>query len=46
MEKAAQQYPDIFTAGVAGSRHPMVYVQHPQAIQEVLTNDRKKFAAL
>lgn len=46
MEKAAQQYPDIFSAEVIGSSHPMIFVQHPQAIQEILTNDRKKFAAL
>lgn len=46
MEKAVQQYPDIFTAGVIGSRRPIVFVQHPQAIAEIFTNDRKKFAAL
>jgi cytochrome P450 family 110 len=46
MEKAAQQYPDIFTAKVVGFGDTVVFVQHPQAIQEILTNDRKKFAAL
>ncbi len=44
MEGAAQQYPDIFTAGVV-SREPLIFVQHPQAIQKILTNDRKKFTA-
>ncbi|MGH8000432.1 MAG: cytochrome P450 [Brasilonema sp.] len=46
MEKAVQQYPDIFTAGVLGSKRPLIFVQHPQAIAEIFTNDRKKFAAL
>ncbi|MDZ8051191.1 MAG: cytochrome P450 [Aulosira sp. ZfuVER01] len=55
MEKAAQQYPDIFTTVLLSSQDPWVFVNHPQAIQEILTNDasgsgrsagRKKFAAL
>ncbi|NMG08930.1 cytochrome P450 [Brasilonema sp. UFV-L1] len=46
MEKAVQQYPDIFTSGVLGSQRPVIFVQHPQAIAEIFTNDRKKFAAL
>ncbi|MGL5873999.1 MAG: cytochrome P450 [Xenococcaceae cyanobacterium] len=46
MESAAQQYPDIFTANIIGFGDTAVFVNHPQAIQEILTNDRKKFAAL
>ncbi|WP_026736532.1 cytochrome P450 [Fischerella sp. PCC 9605] len=46
MEKAAQQYPDIFTASVVGFGDTIVFVSHPQAIQEILTNDRQKFAAI
>ncbi len=46
METAVKEYPDIFSAGVVGSKYPLVFVNHPQAIQEILTNDRKKFAAL
>jgi unspecific monooxygenase len=46
MENAAKQYPDLFTTQVLGSQRPLVFVNHPQAIQELLTNDRKKFAAL
>lgn len=44
MEKAARQYPDIFSAGIfhGGS---LVFVNHPQAIQEILTSDRKRFVA-
>ncbi|MEH2420199.1 MAG: cytochrome P450 [Nostoc sp.] len=46
MENAAQQYPDIFTAKIIGFGDTVVFVNHPQAIQEILTNDRKKFAAV
>jgi unspecific monooxygenase len=46
MESAAKQYPDIFTAKIIGFGDTTVFVNHPQAIQEILTNDRKKFAAL
>jgi cytochrome P450 family 110 len=46
MESAAQQYPDIFTAQIIGLGNDVVFVNHPQALQEILTNDRKKFAAL
>jgi cytochrome P450 family 110 len=46
MESAVEQYPDIFTAEVVGFGDTQVFVNHPEAIQEILTNDRKKFAAL
>ncbi|MCC5646772.1 cytochrome P450 [Nostoc sp. CHAB 5824] len=46
MENAAQQYPDIFTAEVIGFGDAVVFVNHPQAIQEILTNDKKKFVAV
>ncbi|MEH1848963.1 MAG: cytochrome P450 [Nostoc sp.] len=46
MEKAAQQYPDIFTAKIIGFGDTVIFVNHPQAIQEILTNDRKKFIAV
>ncbi|RCJ18652.1 cytochrome P450 [Nostoc sp. ATCC 43529] len=46
MEKAAQQYPDIFTGRIVGFGDTVVFVNHPQAIQEILTNDRKKFVAV
>ncbi len=46
MEGAVQQYLDIFTAKIIGFGDTVVFVNHPQAIQEILTNDRKKFAAL
>lgn len=46
MENAAQQYPDIFTGRIVGFGDTVVFVNHPQAIQEILSNDRKKFAAV
>jgi unspecific monooxygenase len=46
MESASEQYPDLFTAKIIGFGNTVVFVNHPQAIQEILTNDRKKFAAL
>lgn len=46
MERTAQQYPDIFSARIISFGDSLVFVNHPQAIQEILTNDRKKFAAL
>ncbi|MGB6299264.1 MAG: cytochrome P450 [Rivularia sp. (in: cyanobacteria)] len=45
MEKAVKQYPDIFTSRIMGAKKPIVFVNHPKAIQEILTNDRKKFTA-
>lgn len=45
MESAAQQYSDIFTTEIVGGK-TLIFVSDPQAIQEVLNNDRKKFAAL
>jgi cytochrome P450 len=45
METAAQEYPDIFTAQVVGFGNNLVFVNHPQGVQEILTNDRKKFVA-
>jgi unspecific monooxygenase len=45
LERAAQQYPDIFTAEIVGFGDTIVFVNHPQAIQEIFTNDRKQFAA-
>lgn len=41
MERAAQVYPHMFTAQIVGFGDTLVFVQHPQAIQEILTHDRK-----
>lgn len=45
METAAQKYPDIFTAEIIGFGNSIVFVNEPQAIQQILTNDRKQFSA-
>lgn len=46
LKNTAKKYPDIFTADIVGFECPVVFVNHPKVIQEVFTNDRKKFAAL
>ena len=45
MQKAAQEHPDIFTASIIGFGNSLVFVNDPQAIQQILTNDRKQFSA-
>lgn len=46
MESCAHKYCDLFTAEIIGFGNTAVFVQHPKALQEILTNDRKKFTAL
>jgi cytochrome P450 len=46
METAAQRYPDWFTAEIIGLGDQATFVYHPQALQELLTRDRKQFIAL
>lgn len=43
MEDAAKEYRDIFTAEVVGFGNNLIFINQPEAIQEILTNDRKKF---
>ncbi len=45
MESAAKEFPDLFEARTIGFGDNLVYVSHPQAIQKILTNDRKTFTA-
>jgi len=44
MESAVKQFPDLFTAKLFGERS-RIFVHNPQAIQKILTNDRKKFTS-
>jgi unspecific monooxygenase len=44
METAAQKHPDIFSASIVGFDGSLVFVNEPQAIQQILTNDRKQFS--
>lgn len=43
MQKASQQYRDISTARIIFFADTVVFINHPQAIQKILTNDRNKF---
>ncbi|MBD2297492.1 MULTISPECIES: cytochrome P450 [Nostocales] len=45
MKQANKQYPDIFTGSIVGFGDTVVFVSHPQGIQEILSNDRKQFTA-
>jgi cytochrome P450 family 110 len=45
MERSHKRYPDLFVAKVIGFGSTIVYVTHPQALQQLLTNDRKQFSA-
>ncbi len=45
MESGAKQFRDLFVSRFAGSSKKRIFVHHPQAIQKILTNDRKKFFA-
>ena len=45
MENAVQDHPDLFAAQVIGFGNNLVFVNHPQAVQQLLTSDRKHFFA-
>lgn len=45
VDKATQQYPDIFTAKIVGFGETAVFVSHPQAIQEIFSHDWNRFVA-
>ncbi len=45
LENIAQRYPDIFTLPVGLGFQRLVFVSHPQGIQEILTNDTKTYQA-
>ncbi|MBR8827319.1 MAG: cytochrome P450 [Gomphosphaeria aponina SAG 52.96 = DSM 107014] len=45
METATQEYPEMFVAKVVGLGDSLIFVNNPQAIQEILTNDRQKYTA-
>ncbi|WP_017293255.1 cytochrome P450 [Geminocystis herdmanii] len=46
LREAYKQHPDIFTASISGlGSDSLVFVSHPQAIQQILTNDRQQFFA-
>jgi cytochrome P450 len=45
MEACAQRYGDIFTVSIGQVAVPTVFVSNPQAMQEILNTDSKKFDA-
>lgn len=44
MEGTAQKYPDIFSSRVVGLGE-VVFVDHPEGIQQLLSSDRKEFSS-
>ncbi|MEQ9548223.1 MAG: cytochrome P450 [Coleofasciculus sp. G3-WIS-01] len=45
MDAAGQRYGDIFNAPVIGNHSCLLFVSHPQALQQIFTNDTKQFTA-
>jgi cytochrome P450 family 110 len=45
MEEAVKENPEIFSAQIVGFGGGLIFVNNPQAIQEILTNDRKRYSA-
>jgi cytochrome P450 len=45
LEGSDRRYPDIFETAGIGFGNRVVMVSHPQALQQILTGDRKQFAA-
>ncbi len=43
MEQAVKEHPDLFTATVSGFSDSLIFVNDPQGIQQILTNDRQIF---
>lgn len=46
MESAVRENPDMFTGEVLGFGNSFVFVNHPEAIKELLSKDRQRFPAL
>lgn len=46
MENAVKDNPDLFAAEVIGFGSNLVFVNHPEAIKELLSKDRQRFPAL
>ena len=42
MENCAKTYPDIFSVEIVGFGDGLVFVDRPEAIQKILTNDQRK----
>ncbi|PSF36129.1 cytochrome P450 [Aphanothece hegewaldii CCALA 016] len=44
MEKVSKDFPDLFRTRGLGM-NGLIFISHPQALQQLLTNDRKQFSA-
>ncbi len=45
MESCARQYGDLFTVPLGKNFAPVIFVSHPQALQQILSPDSKEFDA-
>jgi unspecific monooxygenase len=45
LEAVNQQYPDLFLLKSAWNSHPLVIVNHPQALRQIFTNEMDQFDA-
>ncbi len=45
MERAVERYGDLFTGTISLNMDDLVFVNHPQAVQQLLTHDRQEFSA-
>jgi cytochrome P450 len=45
MDTCFQRYGDIFNTGIVNKPNQLVFVSHPQGIQELLTHDTQEFEA-
>ena len=45
METAFKDYPDLFVTDGIGEGGPVVFVHHPEAVQQILTGDRQNLIA-
>ena len=45
MERAFKKHPDLFTASPVGLADSLLFVQNPQALQQILTSDRQEFCS-
>lgn len=45
MSQAVKEYADFFTVDIIGFGDSLLFVNHPEAIQQILTNDRQTFFA-
>jgi cytochrome P450 len=43
LEKAEQEYPDIFAANLVGPWNRLIFVNHPDGIRQLFTQDGKQF---